>query len=97
MCSHLLDLPHIHNIRSQFSDMCLKLDNVRTLFHQTPLRPDAFLELAAYLYFYYYYVLLMSIYKIYCVHGDHHLFTHTTVFPSQSGMFTVQFNTPSAC
>ena len=34
MRSHLPDLPHMDNVRSQFSDMRLKLDDVRTRFHE---------------------------------------------------------------
>lgn len=34
MRSHLPDLPHMDNVRSQFSDMRLKLDDVRTRFHK---------------------------------------------------------------
>ena len=34
MRSHLPDLPHMDNVRSQISDMRLKLDDVRTRFHE---------------------------------------------------------------
>lgn len=34
MCSHLPDLPDMDNVRSHFADMRLKLDNVRTRFHE---------------------------------------------------------------
>lgn len=38
MRSHLPDLPHMDNVRSQISDMRLKLDDVRTRFHEIDIK-----------------------------------------------------------